>query len=187
YVDINSNPSGPHPSRQPFSLLLHSLLSPPYPATAHRIVTAGLPPPLAPSFSGCLPPPPALASTNGSQAVGHPQMVANPLSFALSLTLALGGGDILRHRRGRSCSGFAALSLSLAPCASVLEAFLYLSHGRMLWMISCVGGFGSNPQTYKINGTANINAIRVAAENENPVEGGPSMGMEGGREEATRF
>ncbi|MQM03287.1 hypothetical protein Taro_036060 [Colocasia esculenta] len=31
-------------------------------------------------------------------------------------------------------------------------------------VISCVGGFGSNSQMYKINGTANINAIRVAAE-----------------------
>lgn len=31
-------------------------------------------------------------------------------------------------------------------------------------VISCVGGFGSNSNMYKINGTANINAIRVAAE-----------------------
>ncbi|KAJ4815669.1 NAD(P)-binding Rossmann-fold superfamily protein [Rhynchospora pubera] len=31
-------------------------------------------------------------------------------------------------------------------------------------VISCVGGFGTNSQMYKINGTANINAIRVAAE-----------------------
>ncbi|OAY64155.1 uncharacterized protein At1g32220, chloroplastic [Ananas comosus] len=31
-------------------------------------------------------------------------------------------------------------------------------------VISCVGGFGSNTQMYKINGTANINAIRAAAE-----------------------
>ncbi|XP_068339972.1 uncharacterized protein At1g32220, chloroplastic-like isoform X2 [Pyrus communis] len=31
-------------------------------------------------------------------------------------------------------------------------------------VISCVGGFGSNSYMYKINGTANINAIRVAAE-----------------------
>lgn len=31
-------------------------------------------------------------------------------------------------------------------------------------VISCVGGFGSNSHMYKINGTANINAIRVAAE-----------------------
>ncbi|CAL5358772.1 unnamed protein product [Camellia sinensis] len=30
--------------------------------------------------------------------------------------------------------------------------------------ISCVGGFGSNSYMYKINGTANINAIRAAAE-----------------------
>ncbi|KAK1629722.1 hypothetical protein QYE76_004037 [Lolium multiflorum] len=31
-------------------------------------------------------------------------------------------------------------------------------------VISCVGGFGSNSQMVKINGTANINAIRAAAE-----------------------
>ncbi|XP_052205085.1 uncharacterized protein At1g32220, chloroplastic-like [Diospyros lotus] len=31
-------------------------------------------------------------------------------------------------------------------------------------VISCVGGFGSNSFMYKINGTANINAIRAAAE-----------------------
>ncbi|KAK4600516.1 hypothetical protein RGQ29_010243 [Quercus rubra] len=31
-------------------------------------------------------------------------------------------------------------------------------------VISCVGGFGSNSHMYKINGTANINAIRAAAE-----------------------
>lgn len=31
-------------------------------------------------------------------------------------------------------------------------------------VISCVGGFGSNSQMYKVNGTANMNAIRTAAE-----------------------
>lgn len=31
-------------------------------------------------------------------------------------------------------------------------------------VISCVGGFGSNSYMYKINGTANINAIRAATE-----------------------
>ncbi|KAF6169071.1 hypothetical protein GIB67_038568 [Kingdonia uniflora] len=31
-------------------------------------------------------------------------------------------------------------------------------------VVSCVGGFGSNSQMFKINGTANINAIRAAAE-----------------------
>lgn len=30
-------------------------------------------------------------------------------------------------------------------------------------VISCVGGFGSNSHMYKINGTANINAVRAAA------------------------
>ncbi|XP_030541351.1 uncharacterized protein At1g32220, chloroplastic isoform X2 [Rhodamnia argentea] len=31
-------------------------------------------------------------------------------------------------------------------------------------VISCVGGFGSNSHMYKINGTANINAVRAASE-----------------------
>ncbi|KAJ0984421.1 hypothetical protein J5N97_002777 [Dioscorea zingiberensis] len=31
-------------------------------------------------------------------------------------------------------------------------------------VVSCVGGFGSNSHMYKINGTANINAIRAAAD-----------------------
>ncbi|TVU10914.1 hypothetical protein EJB05_44469, partial [Eragrostis curvula] len=31
-------------------------------------------------------------------------------------------------------------------------------------VVSCVGGFGSNSVMYKVNGTANINAIRAAAE-----------------------
>ncbi|XP_031279305.1 uncharacterized protein At1g32220, chloroplastic-like [Pistacia vera] len=31
-------------------------------------------------------------------------------------------------------------------------------------VISCVGGFGSNPHMYRINGTANINAVIAAAE-----------------------
>lgn len=31
-------------------------------------------------------------------------------------------------------------------------------------VISCIGGFGSNSHMYKINGTANINAIRTASE-----------------------
>ncbi|XP_021755595.1 uncharacterized protein At1g32220, chloroplastic-like [Chenopodium quinoa] len=31
-------------------------------------------------------------------------------------------------------------------------------------VISCVGGFGSNSHMYKVNGTANMNAIRAAAE-----------------------
>ncbi|XP_061964098.1 uncharacterized protein At1g32220, chloroplastic-like isoform X1 [Populus nigra] len=35
---------------------------------------------------------------------------------------------------------------------------------RVCAMISCVGGFGSQSYMYKINGTANINAIRAASE-----------------------
>ena len=35
------------------------------------------------------------------------------------------------------------------------------------YKISCVGGFGSNSYMYKINGTANINAIRAASDQGN--------------------
>ncbi|KAG1364334.1 hypothetical protein COCNU_11G011610 [Cocos nucifera] len=40
----------------------------------------------------------------------------------------------------------------------------YLLQGYHEGKISCVGGFGSNSHMYKINGTANINAIRAASE-----------------------
>ncbi|XP_073224532.1 uncharacterized protein At1g32220, chloroplastic-like [Cicer arietinum] len=33
-------------------------------------------------------------------------------------------------------------------------------------VMSCIGGFGSNSYMYKINGTANINAIRAASDQE---------------------
>ncbi|XP_024958762.1 uncharacterized protein At1g32220, chloroplastic [Cynara cardunculus var. scolymus] len=36
--------------------------------------------------------------------------------------------------------------------------------GGVTSVISCVGGFGSNSHMYKVNGTANINAVRAAAE-----------------------
>jgi hypothetical protein len=40
-----------------------------------------------------------------------------------------------------------------------------LTNGQgVLSQVSCVGGFGSNSAMYKINGTANINAIMAAAE-----------------------
>ncbi|XP_033140348.1 uncharacterized protein At1g32220, chloroplastic isoform X3 [Brassica rapa] len=60
---------------------------------------------------------------------------------------------------------------------SFIFIFLYIFPGNLLSsdslkdaldgvtsVISCVGGFGSNSYMYKINGTANINAIRAASE-----------------------
>lgn len=38
-----------------------------------------------------------------------------------------------------------------------------------IYKISCVGGFGSNSYMYKINGTANINAVRAASEQGNLI------------------
>lgn len=35
---------------------------------------------------------------------------------------------------------------------------------HIITQISCVGGFGSNSHMYKINGTANINAVNAASE-----------------------
>lgn len=39
-----------------------------------------------------------------------------------------------------------------------------LTGEKKILQVSCVGGFGSNSFMYKINGTANINAITAAAE-----------------------
>jgi uncharacterized protein YbjT (DUF2867 family) len=43
------------------------------------------------------------------------------------------------------------------------ESFKEALNG-VTYIISCVGGFGSNSHMYEINGTANINAIRAASE-----------------------
>ncbi|RYQ85164.1 hypothetical protein Ahy_B10g104655 isoform A [Arachis hypogaea] len=53
------------------------------------------------------------------------------------------------------------LSFGLSPCDVKITVS---SPGISLTDISCVGGFGSNSYMYKINGTANINAIRAAAD-----------------------
>ena len=50
-----------------------------------------------------------------------------------------------------------------------IDDFLFYFFGLVSYafeslQISCVGGFGSNSYMYKINGTANINAIRAASE-----------------------
>ncbi|KAK9107149.1 hypothetical protein Syun_023160 [Stephania yunnanensis] len=45
-----------------------------------------------------------------------------------------------------------------------IENFKSFTSLLLLLEVSCVGGFGSNSYMYKINGTANINAIRAAAE-----------------------
>ncbi|KAK9065663.1 hypothetical protein SSX86_015064 [Deinandra increscens subsp. villosa] len=76
--------------------------------------------------------------------------------------------------------GFSVASLSRSGKSSIQESWaskVNWHQGDLLsgdsWkealdgvtsVISCVGGFGSNAQMYKINGTANINAVRAASE-----------------------
>ncbi|EES00762.1 hypothetical protein BDA96_03G174800 [Sorghum bicolor] len=89
------------------------------------------------------------------------------------------------HRQRASASAWTHITASRRPRCVI--ACLYvrapptqqrcphpaIPHGRLLQfpvviqqqpLVSCVGGFGSNSFMYKINGTANINAIRTAAE-----------------------
>ncbi|XP_059645234.1 uncharacterized protein At1g32220, chloroplastic isoform X4 [Cornus florida] len=87
------------------------------------------------------------------------------------------GSHICKEALGR---GISVASLSRSGRSSIQESWadsLIWNQGNLLsddsWkealngvtaVISCVGGFGSNSYMYKINGTANINAIRAAAE-----------------------
>ncbi|KAL3498241.1 hypothetical protein ACH5RR_040973 [Cinchona calisaya] len=87
------------------------------------------------------------------------------------------GSCICREALGR---GLTVASLSRTGRSSIQESWannVIWHQGNLLsddsWkdalkgvtsVISCVGGFGSNSYMYKINGTANINAIRAATE-----------------------
>ncbi|KAH9798642.1 NAD(P)-bd dom domain-containing protein [Citrus sinensis] len=76
-----------------------------------------------------------------------------------------------------SLSRYWTQSMVVDPLKALILAFIIVVSGNLLssdsWkealdgvtaVISCVGGFGSNSYMYKINGTANINAIRAASE-----------------------
>ncbi|XP_009611686.1 uncharacterized protein At1g32220, chloroplastic isoform X1 [Nicotiana tomentosiformis] len=87
------------------------------------------------------------------------------------------GSHVLKETLDR---GLAVASLSRTGRSSIQESWansVSWHQGNLLstdsWsdalkgvtsVISCVGGFGSNSYMYKINGTANINAIRAASE-----------------------
>ncbi|OIT34252.1 PREDICTED: uncharacterized protein At1g32220, chloroplastic-like [Nicotiana attenuata] len=87
------------------------------------------------------------------------------------------GSHVLKEALDR---GLAVASLSRTGRSSIQESWannVSWHQGNLLstdsWsdalkgvtsVISCVGGFGSNSYMYKINGTANINAIRAASE-----------------------
>ncbi|KAK3040031.1 hypothetical protein RJ639_028362 [Escallonia herrerae] len=63
--------------------------------------------------------------------------------------------------------GLSVASLSRSGKSSIQESWankVNWHQGLSSSTVSCVGGFGSNSYMYKINGTANINAIRAAAE-----------------------
>ncbi|XAR71464.1 hypothetical protein NMG60_11028737 [Bertholletia excelsa] len=96
--------------------------------------------------------------------------------------LVLGGnGFVGSHicKEALDC-GLSVASLSRSGRSSIKESWAHnvaWHQGNLLlddsWkevlngvtaVISCVGGFGSNSYMYKINGTANINAIRAAAD-----------------------
>ncbi|XP_009611685.1 uncharacterized protein At1g32220, chloroplastic isoform X2 [Nicotiana tomentosiformis] len=88
--------------------------------------------------------------------------------------------DLLAHMSSKKLWTVVLLLLVLAGRSSIQESWansVSWHQGNLLstdsWsdalkgvtsVISCVGGFGSNSYMYKINGTANINAIRAASE-----------------------
>ncbi|XP_057957493.1 uncharacterized protein At1g32220, chloroplastic isoform X2 [Malania oleifera] len=96
--------------------------------------------------------------------------------------LVLGGNGFVGSHICREAldRGLSVSSLSRSGRSSIHESWansIIWNQGNLLlpdsWkealsgvtaVISCVGGFGSNSYMYKINGTANINAIRAAAE-----------------------
>ncbi|KAI3473027.1 hypothetical protein Pfo_030110 [Paulownia fortunei] len=60
--------------------------------------------------------------------------------------------------------GLTVASLSRSGRSSIQESWANSVIWHQGFLISCVGGFGSNSEMYKINGTTNINAIRAASE-----------------------
>ncbi|CAL5064795.1 unnamed protein product [Urochloa decumbens] len=96
--------------------------------------------------------------------------------------LVLGGSGFVGSHICKEAldSGFVVSSLNRSGKPSISESWadkVIWNQGNLLEpasfkdamddvsaVISCVGGFGSNSFMYKINGTANINAIRAAAE-----------------------
>ncbi|XP_051151652.1 uncharacterized protein At1g32220, chloroplastic [Andrographis paniculata] len=104
---------------------------------------------------------------------------AQPLSTEKLLVLG-GNGFVGSHICKEALNrGYSVASLSRSGRSSVKESWadkVTWHQGNLfthVWkdalegvtsVISCVGGFGSNSEMYKINGTANINAVRAASE-----------------------
>ncbi|KAF5935238.1 hypothetical protein HYC85_026367 [Camellia sinensis] len=105
-----------------------------------------------------------------------------PLEKVVNGLLVLGGNGFVGSHVCKEAldRGLSVASLSRSGRSSINESWannVIWHQGNLLsddsWtealsgvtsVISCVGGFGSNSCMYKINGTANTNAIRAAAE-----------------------
>ncbi|WVZ21327.1 hypothetical protein V8G54_008649 [Vigna mungo] len=108
-----------------------------------------------------VPPPPTekLLVLGGNGFVGS-HICREALERGLSVA-SISRFDVFSHWTKLGCSYVGVLGLAGHP---------YMIPGLAMLLgikISCVGGFGSNSYMYKINGTANINAIRAASDQGN--------------------
>ncbi|XP_039052308.1 uncharacterized protein At1g32220, chloroplastic-like [Hibiscus syriacus] len=105
-----------------------------------------------------VPPPPSekLLVLGGNGFVGS-HICREALNRGLSVaSLSRSGGSSLHDSWAKDVTWHKGSLLSSESWKEALEG--------VTSVISCIGGFGSNSYMYKINGTANINAIRAAAE-----------------------
>ncbi|GMI92422.1 hypothetical protein like AT5G10730 [Hibiscus trionum] len=105
-----------------------------------------------------VPPPPSekLLVLGGNGFVGS-HICREALSRGLSVaSLSRSGGSSLHDSWAKNVTWHKGNLLSSESWKEALDG--------VTSVISCIGGFGSNSYMYKINGTANINAIRAAAE-----------------------
>ncbi|KAK8550598.1 hypothetical protein V6N13_119114 [Hibiscus sabdariffa] len=105
-----------------------------------------------------VPPPPSekLLVLGGNGFVGS-HICREALNRGLSVaSLSRSGGSSLHDSWAKNVAWHKGNLLSSESWKEALDG--------VTSVISCIGGFGSNSYMYKINGTANINAIRAAAE-----------------------
>ncbi|KAL4332924.1 hypothetical protein GQ457_07G037220 [Hibiscus cannabinus] len=105
-----------------------------------------------------VPPPPSekLLVLGGNGFVGS-HICREALNRGLSVaSLSRSGGSSLHDSWAKNVTWHKGNLLSSESWKEALDG--------VTSVISCIGGFGSNSYMYKINGTANINAIRAAAE-----------------------
>ncbi|KAE8732532.1 NAD(P)-binding Rossmann-fold superfamily protein isoform 2 [Hibiscus syriacus] len=105
-----------------------------------------------------VPPPPSekLLVLGGNGFVGS-HICREALNRGLSVaSLSRSGGSSLHDSWAKDVTWHKGNLLSSDSWKEALDG--------VISVISCIGGFGSNSYMYKINGTANVNAIRAAAE-----------------------